>query len=103
MSDALKQAAKQALEALEEVDAPEKWPFAVKQDTCRAIEALRAALSAPHPAAPVPAKAVQAPLTTRQVISAFQDTDYGSYETFKAGVRFAECLHGIRQPGSDEC
>ena len=48
MTDALKL----ALEALEQVNAPKQWPFAVKQDTRRAIEALRAALAAPQPAAP---------------------------------------------------
>ncbi len=52
MTEALKQAAQQALEALEQVNAPKQWPFAVKQDTRRAIEELRAALSAPQPAAP---------------------------------------------------
>lgn len=40
-------AARQGLGALEQSRAPQRWPFAVKQDAVNAIAALRAALDAP--------------------------------------------------------
>lgn len=44
----LRQAAQQALEALEQINAPQRWPFAVKPETRTAVEALRAALAEPE-------------------------------------------------------
>lgn len=41
----------QALDALEQTRAPQRWPFAVKQDSSQAINALRAALEQPLPGA----------------------------------------------------
>jgi hypothetical protein len=45
----LREAAQAALTALEAAQSPQRWPFAVKQDTASAIRTLRAALAQPVP------------------------------------------------------
>ena len=83
----LREAAQQALEALEQIRTPLRINTALDAyDVSRAITALRTALAEPE----------QEPLTDEKVIEHFQtQVDTGSLMSFVDGVRYAERAHGI--------